>query len=60
MPDPTFTTRQIDGLWHMVRTENGKEQVFPAGTELHAKVMVSLEKTDHDRLKAGLLPFDRR
>jgi len=60
MTEPTFSTRQIDGNWHMVRTENGREQAFPAGTELHAKVMASLEKTDHDRKKAGLPPFNRR
>lgn len=60
MTDPTFTTRQIDGLWHMVRIENGKERVYPAGTELHANVMVSLERTDHERIKAGLPPFNRR
>lgn len=59
MPDPTFSIRPINGLWHMVKTENGRETTYPAGTELHASVMVSLERTDHERRKAGLPPIVR-
>lgn len=60
MSDLTFTTRQIDGLWHMVKTENGRETAYPAGTEMHAQVMASLEATDHKRAAAGLPRFERR
>ncbi|WP_416355543.1 hypothetical protein ACLNGM_14995 [Aureimonas phyllosphaerae] len=59
MTSPTFTTRLIGNNWHMVVTINGKEQFYPAGTELHANVMVSLERTDHERKVAGLPPIVR-
>ena len=59
MPDPTFSVRQTHSNWWMVRTVNGKEELFPAGTEQHAKVMVSLAETERDRAKAGLPPFKR-
>jgi hypothetical protein len=57
--EPTFSIRLINGNWHLVITTDGKEAVFPAGSELHANVMASLERTDHERKKAGLPPHRR-
>lgn len=60
MPDPTFTTRQTSTNWWMVVTKNGREELFPAGTELHARVMVGLAKERYERERDGLPPINRR
>lgn len=60
MSDPTFSIRPIDGLWHMVKTENGRETVYPAGTHKHAEVVASLGREPHERAAAGLPPIARR
>lgn len=48
---PTYSIRPIDGSWHLVVTQDGKEDVYPAGSEIAAEVMMSMEKDRYERKK---------
>lgn len=41
---PTFTTRSIGGHWHLIVTEDGREERYPATSETEAKLMMRFEK----------------
>ncbi len=39
------------GSRHLVVTQDGKEDVYPAGSEIAAEVMMSMEKDRYERKK---------
>jgi hypothetical protein len=44
MSVPTFTVRDLSGLWHLIVVQNWLEDRYPARSKVEAEIMMRFEK----------------